>query len=97
MKPVASAPPTCALAPGEHLLACAVAASDDPAAIDVNRLPGVPADVWALFGRGPAGEVPRDPAAEFIDRELDEALQETFPANDPVVVDTDVPAGPAKG
>lgn len=87
----------CALAPGEHLLACAVAASDDPAAIDVNRLPGVPADVWALFGRGPAGEVPRDPAAEFIDRELDEALQETFPASDPVAVDTDVPAGPAKG
>ena len=28
---------------------------------------------------------------EVIDRELDEALKETFPASDPIAVDTDVP------
>jgi hypothetical protein len=28
---------------------------------------------------------------EVIDRQLDEALKETFPASDPIAVDTDVP------
>ena len=28
---------------------------------------------------------------EVIDRELDEALEETFPASDPIAVDRDVP------
>ncbi|MFS8934257.1 hypothetical protein [Cupriavidus taiwanensis] len=33
---------------------------------------------------------------ELIDRELDEALKDTFPASDPVAVDTDVPHRPGK-
>ena len=28
---------------------------------------------------------------EVIDRELDEALEETFPASDPIAVDTEAP------
>lgn len=32
---------------------------------------------------------------ELIERELDEALEETFPASDPVAVDTRVPHRPA--
>lgn len=32
---------------------------------------------------------------ELIERELDEALEETFPASDPVAVDTHVPHRPA--
>ncbi|WP_432260554.1 hypothetical protein [Cupriavidus sp. TMH.W2] len=32
---------------------------------------------------------------ELIERELDEALKETFPASDPVAVDTHVPHRPA--
>lgn len=32
---------------------------------------------------------------ELIERELDEALKETFPASDPVAVDTHVPHKPA--
>ena len=33
---------------------------------------------------------------ELIERELDEALKETFPASDPVAIDTDVPRRPGK-
>lgn len=33
---------------------------------------------------------------ELIERELDEALKQTFPASDPVAVDTDVPRRPGK-
>lgn len=33
---------------------------------------------------------------ERIERELDEALKETFPASDPIAVDTDVPRAPGK-
>ena len=32
---------------------------------------------------------------EFIERQLDEALKETFPASDPIAVDTEAP-DPAK-
>ncbi|MCO4889762.1 hypothetical protein MKD50_10310 [Cupriavidus sp. WGtm5] len=33
---------------------------------------------------------------ELIERELDEALKDTFPASDPVAVDTDVTRRPGK-
>ncbi|CAG2132774.1 hypothetical protein [Cupriavidus numazuensis] len=33
----------------------------------------------------------RAPTDERIDRELDEALKETFPASDPIAVDTEMP------
>ncbi|WP_265920959.1 hypothetical protein [Cupriavidus nantongensis] len=33
---------------------------------------------------------------ERIERELDEALEETFPASDPIAVDTDGPRRPGK-
>ncbi|MDQ0138601.1 hypothetical protein [Cupriavidus necator] len=33
---------------------------------------------------------------ERIERELDEALKDTFPASDPVAVDTDAPHRPGK-
>jgi hypothetical protein len=35
---------------------------------------------------------PAPSADEILDAELDEALKETFPASDPIAVDTDVPA-----
>lgn len=41
----------------------------------------------------PAPQPSRD---ERIERELDEALKETFPASDPVAIDTDVPRQPGK-
>ena len=41
----------------------------------------------------PAQQPSRD---ELIERELDEALQQTFPASDPVAVDPDVPRRPGK-
>ncbi|SOZ38367.1 hypothetical protein [Cupriavidus neocaledonicus] len=41
----------------------------------------------------PAQQPSRD---ERIERELDEALKETFPASDPVAVDTDMPRRPGK-
>ncbi|WP_427306683.1 hypothetical protein [Cupriavidus sp. H39] len=43
--------------------------------------------------RTPAQQQSRD---ELIERELDEALKDTFPASDPVAVDTDGPRRPGK-
>ncbi|MDK3023853.1 hypothetical protein QO239_14715 [Cupriavidus taiwanensis] len=43
--------------------------------------------------RTPAPQPSRD---EQIERELDEALKDTFPASDPVAVDTDTPRRPGK-
>jgi hypothetical protein len=34
---------------------------------------------------------------DVIDRELDEALEETFPASDPIAVDREVPENPKGG
>jgi hypothetical protein len=90
---------TTVLEPGTHMLACVVATSDVPSAVDVDRLPGVPVAVWKLFERrgrddrtaDPADDLRRGDAASVIDRELDEALEETFPASDPIAVDTVVP------
>ena len=78
------------LEPGEHVLACVVAASDLPSSIDAERLPGVPPEAWAMLARCGDGSA-SDAAALMIDRELDEALQETFPASDPIAVDDVVP------
>ena len=46
----------------------------------------------------PAPQPSRDEPSrdERIERELDEALKETFPASDPVAVDTDMPRRPGK-
>jgi hypothetical protein len=88
---------TSALEPGTHVLACVVAASDVASSVAPGQLPGVPAEVWKLFEPGEGGEATAttpDDAAAIIDRELDEALDETFPASDPIAVDTDVPAAP---
>ena len=40
---------------------------------------------------GPASNQPPEVKDDLIERELDEALDETFPASDPIAVDTEVP------
>ena len=40
---------------------------------------------------GPASHEPPEVKDDLIERELDEALDETFPASDPIAVDTEVP------
>jgi hypothetical protein len=75
--------------PGERTLACYVAASEVPASVDVERMAGVPDDVWALLGR--LGVARPRGSEDLVERELDEALEETFPASDPIAVDGIVP------
>lgn len=59
---------------------------------DANRMEQPAMSKSAPDKATPATRTPRTPTREeILERELDDALRETFPASDPIAVDPDVP------